>query len=140
MINGNMSRKGTETYHAAESRKKNPETESKEPPSAQVLCEAIMETKKKGLWWSGRAWAVVYSIYHSMGYDNGYSQFAREANSWKLNTGYECTYDAVQKLFSSGKLAGDPDNWEANGAPSEAVSLGKALKAILKEIVRRAAS
>lgn len=40
-----------------------------------------------------------------MGYGNGYSQFAHEVNSWKLNAGYECTYDAVQKLFCSGKLA-----------------------------------
>ena len=127
VINGNMSCKETET----ESSKKSPEPETGELPSTQALCEAIMVTAKKGLWWSSRAWAVVYRVWQMKGYDISYAKFVSEVKSWNIDTGFECTYHAVQKPNSKGILAGSPDRWVKQGAPHQNVVLALALLEIL---------
>ena len=95
------------------------------------MSEAVVETVKQGLWWSSRSWAVVYRVYQMKGYMNGFTQFVREVESWKVKTGFDCNYDAIQKPVSSGIYAGTPDRWEANGAQKQAVKLAKSLLEIL---------
>ena len=101
-------------------------------PSQEEMKQAVMETMTQGLWWSSRSWAVVYRVYQMKGYMNSFAQFAREVQEWGIDTGYECTYDAIQKPISSGIYSGMPDQWEANGAQKQAAKLAFALLAILE--------
>lgn len=96
-------------------------------PTKEEMQHAVVETVKMGLWWSSRSWAVVYRVWQMKGYMNGFTQFAREVNTWPIKTGFECNYDAVQKPISSGMLVGRPEQWEANGAHKQAVKLAFAL-------------
>ena len=96
-------------------------------PSKEQMCDAINETVKQGLWWSSRSWAVVYRVYQMKGYLSGFSQFVREISTWPVKTGFECNYDALQKPISSGVLTGNPEKWEAQGAPRQAVKLAQFL-------------
>ena len=100
-------------------------------PSKEQMCAAITETVKQGLWWSSRSWAVVYRVYQMKGYLSGFTQFVREASTWPVKTGFECNYDALQKPISSGVLTGNPERWEAQGGPRQAVKLAVALMEIL---------
>jgi len=102
-------------------------------PTKEQMCAAINETVKQGLWWSNRSWAVVYRVYQMKGYLNGFSQFVREVSTWSVKTGFECNYDALQKPISGGLFTGNPEKWEANGAPRQAVNLAKELMALLEE-------
>lgn len=98
----------------------------KMPTSAQI-CKAIRVSLKEGLWWSNRAWAVVYRVWQMKGYMGGFSQFVKEEKTWKIDTGFECNYDAIQKPINSGVLAGPPENWKKQGAPAQAVLLADVL-------------
>ena len=91
------------------------------------MSQAVVATVKQGLWWSNRSWAVVYRVYQMKGYMGGFSQFIRDVESWPVKTGFECNYDAVQKPITSGVLLGNPENWEAQGAPKQASLLAYAL-------------
>ena len=51
-----------------------------------------------------------------------------------MKTGFECNYDAIQKPISSGVLAGNTDQWEANGAQKQAVKLADALLELFEEL------
>ncbi len=107
-------------------------TEENELPTKEMMCQAVKTTVKEGLWWSNRSWAVVYRAYQIRGYKGGYSNFLSEAKSWKLKTGYELNYDAVQKPNSKGLFHGDPSRWEENGAPRSAVILAIRLLELLQ--------
>jgi len=98
-----------------------------EMPTSEQICKAIRESIKEGLWWSNRAWAVVYRVWQMKGYMGGFSQFVKEEKTWKIDTGFECNYDAIQKPINSGVLAGNPENWNKQGAPAQAVFLANAL-------------
>ena len=123
----------TVNQHAVQSASKNDEEKEVLPdlPTGKEMSEAVVETVKQGLLWSSRSWAVVYRVYQMKGYMNGFTQFVREVESWKVKTGFDCNYDAIQKPVSSGIYAGTPDRWEANGAQKQAVKLAKSLLEIL---------
>lgn len=96
-------------------------------PSEEQMKQAVTTTMLQGLWWSNRAWAVVYRVYQMKGYMKGYTQFAREVKGWEMNKDFECNYDAIQKPISSGVFSGMPDQWEEQGAQKQAVKLAYAL-------------
>ena len=100
-------------------------------PTKEEMCKAIAETVTRGLWWSSRSWAVVFRVYQMKGYMSGFTQFVREVNTWPVETGYKCNYDALQKPITSGVLSGNPDGWAANGAQQQAVKLAHALLDLL---------
>ena len=102
-----------------------------EIPSREAMIAAVLATAQQGYWWSSRSWAVVYRVYQMKGYMANVSQFVREVREWKVKTGYECSYDAVQKPLASGIFVGNPDKWEAQGAQGQAAKLAEAL---LKEL------
>ena len=102
-----------------------------ELPTDEEMNVAVVETVKQGLWWSSRSWAVVYRVYQIKGYMKGFTQFVRDVESWKVKTGFECNYDAVQKPISSGIYAGTPDKWATNGAQKQAISLANTLLDLL---------
>lgn len=102
-------------------------------PTREEMMMAVRFTVTKGMWWSNRSWSVVYRVYQIKGYRGGFSQFINEARSWKIDTGFELNYDAVQKPITSGKLIGDIDEWEANGASKQAVTLAYAILAELEK-------
>ena len=96
-------------------------------PDSEQMSQAVVATVKQGLWWSNRSWAVVYRVYQMKGYMGGFSHFIRDVENWPVKTGFECNYDAVQKPITSGVLLGNPENWEAQGAPKQASLLAYAL-------------
>lgn len=96
-------------------------------PTREQMAAAVAATYRQGLWWSNRSWAVVYRVYQMKGYMGGFTQFANEVKNWKVKTGFECNYDAIQKPVTSGMLSGHPDQWEKQGAQKQAVALAKAL-------------
>ena len=100
-------------------------------PTREEMAQAVNETIRQGLWWSNRSWAVVYRVYQLKGYIGGFTTFVREVETWGVKTGFDCNYDAIQKSVTNGKLAGQPDKWEAQGAQKQAVKLAKALLEIL---------
>jgi hypothetical protein len=101
-------------------------------PSQEQFVRAVEATAQRGMWWSSRSWAVAYRVYQMLGYPSSISQFIRDAVKWRINTGFECSYDAVQKPIAQGLLMGDTDKWEINGAKKQAVILGDALLEELK--------
>ena len=101
-------------------------------PTIEELKKAILCTKKNGLWWSNRSWGVSFRVYQLVGYKGSYSDYVELVNDAKIDTGYECNYDAVQKMASSAKLIGKPDTWEYNGASAQTAILGKALLKLLR--------
>ena len=103
-----------------------------EMPSQEQMARAVETTVQRGMWWSSRSWSVVFRIYQMMGYPGNISQFIRDAVRWNIKTGFECSYDAVQKPIAKGLLMGDTDKWETNGATRQAVMLGDALLDELK--------
>ena len=113
------------------------EKQLEELPTREEMIQAITKTVRDGYWWAARAWAVVYRVYQMKGYMSGVSQFVREVKEWKVKTGFDCTYDSVQKPIAQGVFIGNPDKWEANGAQGQAVKLAQAL---LKELEREEAS
>lgn len=108
------------------------EEEKDEMPSQKQFIKAVEVTAQRGMWWSSRSWAVAYRVYQMLGYPCSISQFIRDAVKWRINTGFECSYDAVQKPIAQGLLMGDTDKWEINGAKKQAVILGDALLEELK--------
>lgn len=100
---------------------------TEELPTREEMIQAVKATCRMGLWWSSRSWAVVYRVYQMKGYMANISQFVREVKSWEVTTGYECSYDAVQKPIASGVFGGNTDKWEAQGAQGQAVKLAEAL-------------
>lgn len=102
-------------------------------PTDDEMSEAIQKTVHDGMWWSNRAWGVVYRVYQIMGYCGGYSDFIGVAEKWNVKTGFLLNYDAVQKPVTSGKFANRPDVWEKQGAPDAAAILGEALLSYLEK-------
>jgi len=100
-------------------------------PTIEELKKAILCTKKNGLWWSNRSWGVSFRVYQLVGYKGSYSDYVTMVNAEDIDTGYECNYDAVQKMASSVRLIGKPDTWEANGASAQIANLGMALYELL---------
>ena len=96
-------------------------------PTREEMKMAVKVTVMQGMWWSNRSWSVVYRVYQIMGYMGGFSQFVSEARNWQIDTGFELNYDAVQKPITSGKLIGNIEEWEANGAPKQAAILAYAI-------------
>lgn len=113
------------------------EKQLEELPTREEMIQAITRTVRDGYWWAARAWAVVYRVYQIKGYMSGVSQFVREVKEWKVKTGFDCTYDSVQKPIAQGVFIGSPDKWVANGAQGQAVKLAQAL---LKELEREEVS
>ena len=118
---------GTITYHEQSRTDTVEENISPSIPTKEEMIMAVKGTVSQGMWWSNRSWSVVYRVYQIKGYMGGFSQFIAEAKSWQIDTGFELNYDAVQKPITSGKLIGDVEEWEANGAPKQAVVLAYAI-------------
>ena len=127
VINGNMSRSGTEHYHTRETKSMRQEALAEELPTRETMCQAVESGVKAGLWWGNQSWAVVYRVYQLKGYTGSMSDFVREAQTWPLDLAATCTYDAVQKPIARGTMIGQPDKWLANGAPQQAVALAESL-------------
>jgi len=104
-----------------------------ELPTDDEMSVAIQKTVHDGMWWSNRAWGVVYRVYQIMGYCGGYSDFINVAEKWNVKTGFLLNYDAVQKPVTSGKFDNRPDMWEKQGAPDAAAILGEALLKYLEK-------
>lgn len=100
-------------------------------PTREQMIQAVKATVKQGMWWSSRSWAVVYRVYQMKGYVRNYTNFVNEVKAWKVETGFECTYDAVQKPIAYGLYVGFPEKWENNGASKQAVKFALSL---LKEL------
>jgi len=66
-----------------------------------------------------------------LGYTGSYSTFVEDAGKWKVNTGYELNYDAIQKPMAKGWLIGPVGKWEAQGAAKAFPELANALLNIL---------
>ena len=98
--------------------------------------QAVKSTIRQGLWWSSRSWSVVYRICQIKGYMNGFSQFARDVNSWGIDWEFNCNYDAIQKPTCKGFLSGNPDTWVAKGAPQQFEKLGSALLLELDNLIK----
>ena len=96
-------------------------------PTTGQMKQAVEATVTQGYWWASRAWAVVYRVWQMKGYMKSYADFAREVGEWGLKTGFECTYDAIQKPIAQGMFSGLPDKWTSQGAPGQAVKLAEAL-------------
>ena len=122
-----MEMKGTINYHEQSRTDTLEENISPSIPTKEEMIMAVKGTVSQGMWWSNRSWSVVYRVYQIKGYMGGFSQFIAEAKSWQIDTGFELNYDAVQKPITSGKLIGDVEEWEANGAPKQAVVLAYAI-------------
>ena len=106
-------------------------------PTREEMMMAVKTTVMKGMWWSNRSWSVVYRVYQIKGYMGGFSQFIAEAKGWQIDTGFDLNYDAVQKPITSGKLIGSVDEWEANGASRQAVTLAYAIIEELERIKKK---
>ena len=100
-------------------------------PTAEQMEQALRKTVSDGYWWSSRAWAVVFRVYQMLGYTGSYSTFVEDAGKWKVNTGYELNYDAIQKPMAKGWLIGPVEKWEAQGAAKAFPELANALLNIL---------
>lgn len=122
-----MEVKGNNTYYEQSRTDTVEENISPSIPTKEEMIMAVKDTVSQGMWWSNRSWSVVYRVYQIKGYMGGFSQFIAEAKSWQIDTGFELNYDAVQKPITSGKLIGDVEEWEANGAPKQAVVLAYAI-------------
>ena len=122
-----MEVKGNNTYYEQSRTDTVEENNSPSIPTKEEMMMAVKGTVSQGMWWSNRSWSVVYRVYQIKGYMGGFSQFIAEAKSWQIDTGFELNYDAVQKPITSGKLIGDVEEWEANGAPKQAVVLAYAI-------------
>ena len=109
-------------------------------PRKEEMCNAVIETYKQGYWWSSRSWAVVYRVYQMKGYMGSFSNFVREVETWPAKTGFECTYDAVQKPISKGLLIGPVEKWVANGAHEQSEKLANALIAEIEKIREKEAN
>lgn len=96
-------------------------------PSAEQMGEALKRTVADGYWWSQRAWAVVYRVCQMLGYTGSYTTFLEDAARWKVDTGYELNYDALQKPMAKGWLIGAVEKWESQGASKPFVLLAYAL-------------
>lgn len=105
-------------------------------PTSQQMQQAVAATVKNGMWWSSRCWAVVYRVYQIKGYVHNYTYFINEVKSWKVKTGYDCNYDAIQKPMVSGIYVGNPERWEKNGAQKQAVRLADALMEELDKMLK----
>ncbi len=116
-----------ETLYIGATEKKEPTPKQGEIPTDEEMSVAIQKTVHDGMWWSNRAWGVVYRIYQIMGYRGGYSDFISVAEKWGVDTGFMLNYDAIQKPVTSGKYDNKPDMWNKQGAPDAAAILGQAL-------------
>lgn len=96
-------------------------------PSTEQMQKAVEATVAQGYWWASRAWAVVYRVWQMKGYMKSYAEFAREVGEWGLKTGFDCSYDAIQKPIASGVFSGMPEKWISQGATGQAVKLAEAL-------------
>ena len=123
----------------------NQEATSCEPPHKEQdmsfqlweeVKQAVKSTIRQGLWWSSRSWSVVYRICQIKGYMNGFSQFARDVNSWGIDWEFNCNYDAIQKPTCKGFLSGNPNTWVAKGAPQQFEKLGSALLLELDNLIK----
>ena len=121
-----------ENYYGDNGDDADDEVDQPQVPTVDELKKAILRTKKDGLWWSNRSWGVAFRIYQIAGYKGSYSDYVELVKDAKIDTGYECNYDAVQKMASSAKLLGKPDTWEYNGATTQTANLGKALLELLR--------
>ena len=110
--------------------------EPSEVPTKDHMIQAIKATVKQGMWWSSRSWAVVYRVYQMKGYVRNYTIFVNEVKSWKVETGFECTYDAIQKPIACGMYVGNPEKWENNGASKQAVKFAYALMEELESLMK----
>ena len=132
VINGNMTKRGTEHYHTEEaSQRREQEAEKGGVPTAAEMQAAVEETVRRGLWWSNRSWSVAYRVYQMKGYQQSIKQFVRDVSGWNIAKGFECNYDAVQKPIAQGLLIGDPKKWVDNGAQKQAPALAEAMLNLL---------
>lgn len=112
------------------------EAEPSEVPTKDQMIQAIKATVKQGMWWSSRSWAVVYRVYQMKGYVRNYTSFVNEVKRWHVETGFECTYDAIQKPIACGMYVGNPEKWENNGASKQAVKFAFALLEDLESLMK----
>lgn len=98
------------------------------------LQEVVWLSMSEGLWWASTAWAVVYRIYQMKGYKGNISQFILAVSQWVWNKepDFACTYDAIQKPIASGKMIGNIEKWQGNGATEQMIRLGNYLLEHLK--------
>lgn len=103
-------------------------------PTSEQMQQAVKATVGEGYWWASRAWAVVYRVWQMKGYMKSYAEFYREVSEWEVKTGFECSYDAIQKPIAQGQLVGMPEKWESQGAQGQAVKLANALLDALNQL------
>lgn len=115
---------------------KGSETQQPQPPTREQMCKIVEKMMDDGLWYAGRAWAVVFRMYQIWGYNKKYSDFVKEVAEWpfKRHKPTDCNEDAVSKPLRSGKYLDAPSTWLIKGAPKEAVRLGEAIEAELTKI------
>ena len=89
-----------ENYYGDNGDDADDEVDQPQVPTVDELKKAILSTKKDGLWWSNRSWGVAFRIYQIAGYKGSYSDYVELVKDAKIDTGYECNYDAVQNLDS----------------------------------------
>jgi hypothetical protein len=106
-------------------------------PTQEQMCQIVEKMMDDGLWYAGRAWAVVFRLYQIWGYQGKYSDFVKEVTQWpfKRHKPTDCNDDAVSKPLRSGKYTDSPSMWLAKGAPIDAVRLGLAIEAELTKIL-----
>ncbi len=131
VINGNMTKRGTEHYHTAETAQSR-EPQTGDMPTPAEMQAAVEETVRQGLWWSNRSWSVAYRVYQMKGYQQSIRQFVRDVSGWNIAKSFECNYDAVQKPIAQGLLIGDPKKWVDNGAQKQAPALAEAMLNVLE--------
>lgn len=106
-------------------------------PTQEQMCQIVEKMMDDGLWYAGRAWAVVFRMYQIWGYQGKYSDFVKEVAGWPFKRHHptDCNDDAVSKPLRSGKYLDAPSTWLAKGAPKEAARLGEAIEAELTKIL-----
>ena len=115
----------------------NHDTPERQTPTGEQMCQIVEKMMDDGLWYAGRAWAVVFRLYQIWGYQGKYSDFVKEVTQWpfKRHKPTDCNDDAVSKPLRSGKYTDSPSMWLAKGAPIDAVRLGLAIEAELTKIL-----
>lgn len=106
-------------------------------PTPEQMCKIVEKMMEDGLWYAGRAWAVVYRLYQIWGYQGNHRDFVKEVANWpfKRHQPTDCNEDAIGKPLRSGKYLDSPSTWLAKGAPYDAVKLGLAIEAELNKIL-----
>ncbi len=105
------------------------EAEEVKETTPEDLQKAVITSMSEGLWWANTSWAVVYRVYQIKGYKGNISQFLSLVHQWKWEKApdFPCTYDAIQKPVASGKMIGNIDKWQQEGASEQMIRLGRFL-------------